>query len=221
MKLRHEYKHRINMADRLILRRRLSAIAGHDINSNADGTYRVKSLYFDNYMDKALKEKCDGLRLREKFRIRCYNDDASFIRLEKKSKIGNMCSKESVIITQEQCMKILNGDIGFLKESSNNLMCEFYAKIRYQLLRPKCIVAYTRESFVYEPGNVRITLDYDICRSSNTKAFLAKDNIFIQPNKDCILEVKYDEFLPQIIRNAVQTTSRRAAAYSKYAAMRF
>lgn len=221
MKLRHEHKHRINMSDILMLRRRLATVANHDSHSDADGTYVVKSLYFDNYMDKALKEKCDGLRRREKFRIRYYNDDTSFMRLEKKSKIGNLCSKESVVITYEQCKKILSGDIEFLRESSNNLMREFYAKMRYQLLRPKCIVAYTRESFVYEPGNVRITLDYHICRSSNTRAFLDKDNIFIQPSDASVLEVKYDEFLPQIIRNAVQTKSRRASAFSKYAAMRF
>ncbi len=221
MKPRHEYKHPINRSDMIQLRQRLSAITQRDPHADEDGTYVVKSLYFDNYMDKALKEKCDGLLNREKFRIRYYNNDTSFIRLEKKSKAGGMCFKESVRLTEEECQRILKGDTKFLRVSENNLMREFYAKMRYQLLKPKCIVAYRRESFVYGPGNVRITLDSDIGKSTNVLGFLNEDIVFVKPSVGSVLEVKYDEFLPQVIRNAVGMQSRRATAFSKYAAMRF
>jgi len=89
MKLRHEYKHIINMSDLLQLKMRLGAALQHDEHSGEDGTYYIKSLYFDNYMDKAYREKKDGVNKREKFRIRYYNNDISFIRLEKKSKINS------------------------------------------------------------------------------------------------------------------------------------
>ena len=220
MKFRHEYKHQINLADIYGLRTRLSAVVKHDSNCNADGTYFVKSLYFDNYMDKALREKIDGVNRREKFRIRYYGTDTSFIRLEKKSKINGLCNKISCKITAEECQKIIDGDIEFMKDSEYTLMRELYSKMKYQLLRPKCIVAYTRECFVYPPGNVRVTLDMNICGSNNVKEFLNPDLPFLQTYHEAILEVKWDEYLPQIIRDLVQVKSRRSAAFSKYAAIR-
>ncbi len=220
MKFRHEYKHQINLADIYGLRTRLSAIVKHDSNCDADGTYFVKSLYFDNYMDKALREKIDGVNKREKFRIRYYGTDTSFIRLEKKSKINGLCNKVTCRITAEECKKIIDGDIDFMKDSEYELMRELYSKMKYQLLRPKCIVAYTRECFVYRCGNVRVTLDMNICGSNNVREFLNPDLPFLQTYHEAILEVKWDEYLPQIIRDCVQVKSRRSAAFSKYAAIR-
>lgn len=221
MKFRHEYKHQVNLSDIIGLKTRLSAISKHDTHSGQDGTYLVKSLYFDNYADKALKEKIDGLNKREKFRIRYYDADTTFMRLEKKSKINGLCNKESVRISAEDFKKIINGDISFLIESDENLLRELYAKMTYQVLRPKCVVAYRRECFVYPPGNVRITLDSDICGSSNVNDFLNPDLKFLRLFHTSILEVKWDEFLPQIIKDAVQLKNRRASAFSKYAAVRF
>ena len=221
MKFRHEYKHQINLADIYSLRTRLSAVAKHDKHADDDGTYFIRSLYFDNYMDKALKEKQDGVNKREKFRIRYYGKDTSFIKLEKKSKINGLCNKLSCKISAEECRKIIDGDFEFLLSSENELMRELYAKIKYQLLRPKCVVAYTRECFVYPTGNVRVTIDTNICGSNNVKEFLNPDQKFLQLFHTSILEVKWDEFLPGIIRDCVQIKSRRSAAFSKYAAVRF
>ena len=220
MKFRHEYKHQINLADIYGLRTRLSAVVKHDSHASDDGTYFIKSLYFDNYMDKALREKIDGVNKREKFRIRYYGTDTSFIKLEKKSKINGLCNKVSCPITAEECQKIIDGDIEFMKDSEFELMRELYSKMKCQLLRPKCIVAYTRECFVYPPGNVRVTIDMNICGSNNVKEFLNPDLPFLQTYHDSILEVKWDEYLPQIIRDLVQVKSRRSAAFSKYAAIR-
>ena len=220
LKFRHEYKHQINLADIYGLRTRLSAVAKHDSNCDENGTYFVKSLYFDNYMDKALREKIDGVNKREKFRIRYYGTDTSFIRLEKKSKINGLCNKMSCRITAEECQKIIDGYTDFMKNSEYELMRELYSKMKYQLLRPKCIVAYTRESFVYPPGNVRVTIDMNICGSNNVKEFLNPDLPFLQTYHEAILEVKWDEYLPQIIRDCVQVKSRRSTAFSKYAAIR-
>ncbi len=221
MKFRHEYKHQINLADIFVLKARLLAVAKHDSNAGEDGAYYIKSLYFDNYADKALREKIDGVNKREKFRIRYYGTDVSFIRLEKKSKINGLCSKESAEITAEECEKIIDGDINFLAERDSGLLNELYAKMKYQILRPKCIVAYRRECFVYPPGNVRVTIDTDICGSNNVKEFLNPDLEFVQTYRNSVLEVKWDEYLPQIIRDCVQVKSRRSAAFSKYAAVRF
>lgn len=221
MKFRHEYKHIISFADIIPLKKRLSAVAKHDIHSGEDDTYFIKSLYFDNYTDKALREKLDGVNNREKFRIRYYGTDTDFIRLEKKSKINGLCNKVSCQISAEECKKIIYGDIAFMKTSERELLRELYAKMNFRLLRPKCIVAYRRECFVYPPGNVRVTIDSEICGSGNTAEFLNPELKFTRLYRNAVLEVKWDEFLPQIIRDCVQIKSRHSGAFSKYAAVRF
>ena len=204
----------------LVLRARLGAVAKPDPFA-ANGKYLVRSLYFDTADDKALREKIDGVNMREKFRIRYYNDDIAFIRLEKKSKRNGLGTKYSARLTAPQVQKILDGDIDFLMDSDNSLLQEFYAKIRYQGLRPRTIVDYTREPFVYDAGNVRVTMDYDIRTSLNCAAFLDPDCVTI-PAGDApsILEVKWDAYLPSIIRDAVQLPGRRVSAFSKYAQCR-
>lgn len=220
MKYRNEWKHEINFGDMLILRQRLSAVAKRDAHT-IDGKYEIRSLYFDTPTDKALREKIDGVNFREKFRIRYYNGDLSFIRLEKKSKINGLCLKESAPLTVEQTQAILDGDHSRMLSYGVPLITELYSKMKGEGLRPKTIVDYTREPFVFAPGNVRITLDYNIRSGIQSTDFLNPDCVTV-PVGDApiILEVKWDEYLPDIIRDVVQLANRRVGAFSKYAMCR-
>lgn len=218
---RHELKHYINYADLVELRSRLPFVTGPDENSIDGKGYRVKSLYFDNYNDKALREKVDGINEREKFRLRLYNNDSSLIRLEKKSKRNGICYKDSVVISEQECMRLLDGDFAVLTERKDPLCMELYAKMHYQQLRPKNIVDYMREAYVYPMGNVRVTLDHDIRTSLNVHDFLNAEPVPIPLPGVYILEVKYDSFLPEIICGIVSLSSRRSASFSKYASTRF
>ena len=216
MKYRHEWKHEINQTDRMILLKRLPAVMQRDRHV-IDGQYQIRSLYFDTPTDKALYEKIDGVNEREKFRIRFYNGDTSFIVLEKKSKINNLCGKESVRLTEEEAQKIADGDIGWLLSREEPLLIEFYSKMKSQILRPKTIVDYTREPFWFGPGNVRVTIDHDIRTGEFRTDFLNPETLTIPAGESpIILEVKWDEFLPDIIRDAVSLPSRRVTAFSKY-----
>lgn len=217
---RHELKHYINYADALQLRSRLSHVVSRDKNDRQGQGYRVKSLYFDNYSDKALKEKINGVNDREKFRLRLYSNNVNFIRLEKKSKSSGICFKESTMVSKEECKRLLDGDIDVLKENGSPLCLELHSKMHYQQLRPKNIVDYRREAFVYPMGNVRVTLDYDIRTSYNIHDFLTDKLIPIPISGVYILEVKYDNFLPEIIRGLVSLASRKNTAFSKYAVTR-
>lgn len=218
MKFRHELKHSINTVEYMSIRQRIDAVCKKDENS--DGAYTVKSLYFDNFNDEALKEKLEGFNKREKFRIRYYGTDKSFIRLEKKSKINSLCNKVSAVITEEEVSKIIKNDYAFLKDSNKPLLCELYSKMTTKMLKPKTIVTYKREAFVYSAGNVRITFDSDIRTGMNSIDFLNDDAIAVSTGSNTILEVKYDEFIPQIILDAVQTGGQSAKAFSKYAVAR-
>ena len=219
MDFRHEWKHEINYSDMIVLRQRLRAVARADPHA-VDGRYTVRSLYFDDLTDRALREKLDGVDRREKFRIRYYNGDPSLIRLEKKSKRGGLGSKESAVLTGAEARAVADGELDWMPASGRPLVQELYSKMR-RGLRPKTIVDYTREPFTYAPGNVRVTLDYDIRTGLSCTDFLDPNCVTV-PAGDApiILEVKWDAFLPDIIRDAVQLPGRRVSAFSKYAQCR-
>ena len=219
-KYRHEWKHVLNTGDLLILRQRLRAVMESDPHA-IDGKYYIRSLYFDNPDDKALREKIDGVNMREKFRIRLYNCDSSVIHLEKKSKRNGLGTKYSAVLTAEQAQKIVDGDIDWMLRSDHPLIQELYCQMRYQGMRPKTIVDYTREPFIFRPGNVRVTLDYDIRTGLGCTDFLNPDAVTIPAGDAPILvEVKWDEFLPSIIRDLVSIPDRRVGSFSKYAQCR-
>lgn len=222
LEYRHEYKHAINLLDYHSLRQRVRIIARLDSNAGPDGHYHIRSLYFDNDDDKALREKIYGLPNREKFRIRLYNIDDAFIRLEKKSKVNGLCNKQSTALTREQTERILEGDILWMAESDDPLIVEFYSKIRFQRLRPRTIVDYRREAYIFPYGNVRVTFDSDI-RTGLYSTGLFNNRIptlRVGEPGVLLLEVKYDNFLPDLIRDLIQTNTRRTEAFSKYAACR-
>lgn len=221
MDFRHEWKHEISLSDMITIRQRMRAIAKPDEHA-VDGKYLIRSLYFDTPSDKALREKLDGVNEREKFRIRYYNDNLSVIHLEKKSKLGGLGNKQMCSLSQEEAQAIVDGNLGWMMQCNDRpLIQELYAKMTIQGLRPRTIVDYTREPFVYGPGNVRVTLDYDIRTGLECVDFLNRNCVTI-PAGDApiILEVKWDNFLPSIIRDAVQLPNRRTGAFSKYAACR-
>lgn len=220
MEFRHEWKHEINASDMIALRQRLRVIARPDAHA-VGGKYMIRSLYFDTPADKVLREKLDGVNIREKFRIRYYNDDLSFIRLEKKSKRGGLGNKQSAKLSAAETQAIVNGHYEWMADCQRPLVQELYRKMADQGLRPKTIVDYTREPFTYGPGNVRVTLDYDIRTGLLCTDFLDPNCVTVPAgNAPAILEVKWDAFLPSIIRDAVQLDGRRTSAFSKYAACR-
>lgn len=220
MVLRHEWKHRLAPEDLPELRQRLRHLLGPDPNADG-GRYEIRSLYFDSPSDKALREKLDGVDRREKFRLRCYNRDFTFICLEKKSKRNGLGWKEKAAVTPHQVRALLEGEFGWMLESGEPLLQELYCKCTLQGLRPRTIVDYTREPFVYPPGNVRVTLDYDLRTSPGCVDFLDPACVTI-PAKEApaLLEVKWDAFLPDLVREVVQIPRRRASAFSKYALCR-
>lgn len=221
-KYRHETKHEIRYSEYLAIKSRLKVIAGLDKNVGEASEYFIRSLYFDNYQDKALREKIYGVNIREKFRLRYYNGNDQYINLEKKQKNNGLCHKESVGITKEEVLELLKGNYEFLKESTHPLKLEFYTKVTNQLLRPRVIVDYVREPYIYEPGNMRITFDKNIRSGLYSQDFFNPNmvSIPVASQDTVLLEVKYDEFLPEVIAMCLQVNERQKSAFSKYATSR-
>ena len=208
-----------------MLKSRFKALLKPDPFANENGEYFIRSLYFDTHENKALYEKIDGVPCRHKYRIRFYNHDASRINLENKIKRFNSVSKLSCNITKEEVEKIINGEYDFLKDSNEPLKIAFYQEITAEKLLPRTIVDYTRTPFVYPHGNVRITLDSDIRSPSGQIGVNDMFNpntptVSVFPDERCVLEVKYDEFLPDFIHRIIQTEVTMTSSMSKYAACR-
>lgn len=220
MDFRHEWKHEITTSDLAALRARLQVLMTPD-SHGVNGRYQIRSLYFDTPADKALWEKRNGVDPREKFRLRYYDGDLSVIRLEKKSRRNGLGSKVSAPLSPQEAQSIMDGTRGWMAGCGRPLVEELYHKMAVQGLRPKTIVDYTREAFVYAPGNVRVTLDHHLRTGLQCVDFLNPDCVTVPAgDASAVLEVKWDTFLPDLIRDAVQLVGRRTAPFSKYAACR-
>jgi hypothetical protein len=191
-----------------------------DSNANSDGTYRIRSLYFDSPGDKALKDKINGVDKREKFRLRRYIGHG-LINLEKKSKLHGLCYKQAVSLNAKEAAAIIKGDYSFMNDPERELLYEFYSKIKSQTLKPKTLVEYNREAFTYAAGNVRVTFDSGLHTGVYSKDFLS-DTVPLIPTGDgsILMEIKYDEFIPDEIYKATGLNARSAEAVSKYALCR-
>lgn len=202
----------------------LRTIMQPDPHADQDGQYLITSLYFDNCFDKALREKRDGLNQREKFRLRYYGSAPEKIFLEKKQKHAGLCLKSAAPLTLAECELLLAGQRDWmLAQSERPLLAELAFKAQTQLLRPRTVVRYSRVPFIYAPGNVRVTFDCNLCTGLSADAFLDDAALALcsRPLQGgIILELKYDEFLPDVIRAALQPYCGTLQAFSKYAQCR-
>ena len=220
MDYRHEIKHIISPGDAFAIRTNLSAVASIDPHAAEKGFYLIRSLYFDDPLDTALREKLDGVNERRKFRIRYYNDDLSYIMLECKMKRDGVGAKPQQRLTLEEVQRLLFGDTSWLITSGKPLLAMLYTEMKLRRLAPRIVVEYKRVPIVYAPGNVRVTIDWDI-RTGQPRDFLDHKGLTLPIEEDVtLLEVKWDNYLPTVIRRAAALKSRTPTAFSKYAACR-
>ena len=214
---RNEWKYLINTGEKEFLRLRLKSFLKLDPYAGTGG-YMIRSLYFDDYWNCAYQEKEAGIMVRKKYRIRIYNYSDKSIRLERKKKFGSYIYKESAPLTRKEVEKILSGDYEFLLKSPYPLCREFYIECVCNIMRPRSIVDYDREPWIMDEGTVRITFDSDV------KAAVGGFDIFdptlpafsvLEPGK-LIMEVKFTEMLPQIIREILPPQAAEFTAVSKY-----
>ena len=221
-KYRHELKFKISESAAEVLKQKLSLVMGTDNNAYFDdGSYLIKSLYFDDLNSKSYYEKLDGVLYRKKYRIRIYNDDDSFIRLEKKMKHNNMTAKEQMLISKDIYCKILEGKLNEI-DNASGLLLEFINDCRTKGLIPSIIVGYHRTAYTYPISDVRITFD------SNIESGLYNYDLFdtemptyrVDERGKIVLEVKFNEILPLHIANILNDIPSCREAVSKFAICR-
>lgn len=215
---RHEYKYLLDSPMEQILQIRAAGLLALDAHVQEEGSYVIRSLYFDDLYDSCLRENDAGTDPRSKFRIRYYNHNTDKIHLEKKSKTRGMTRKEACDLTLEECAMLVRGEIPDVDDTMPAIKKQLLLEMRLRNLMPKVIVSYERVPYVYPGGNVRITFDRDISSSVELSAFLSGDYPTrpILPVGSSILEVKWDEVMPLHIKEVMQLNQLQWTAFSKY-----
>lgn len=217
-RFRHEFKYLISAAQVPMIKNRILHLLPADPNAGEKGNYSIRSLYFDDYADRCYYENENGTDPREKFRIRIYNHSSERITLELKQKERGMTHKASCPLTEAQARMLMAGKILPDIASQHPLLQKLSAQMLSRRLRPVVIVEYERTPFIYENGNVRVTLDMNISASRAVGSFL-DESIPRRPVMAAgqhLLEVKYDAYLPDFIYRNLQLESLTHTAYSKY-----
>lgn len=202
-----------------VLQARLKTVLRPDYNQSGDEGYQITSVYFDDLYDTHLQDTEDGNRLREKYRIRIYNDSFETIKLEIKYKRDSRVFKRAETISAEQMKRLLAGQcIPDKSPSADSTITLFNLAIANRGLRPRVIVEYDRAAYVFDAGNVRITLDRNLRASTDLDGFIHKNQAYYRPvpEFDRVLEVKYDEFLPGFIARLLETGNMNQTSFSKY-----
>ena len=204
-------------ADLALLAGRLKSVMSQDIHQEGD-CYEIRSLYFDDAWDRCMDENEAGVDQREKYRIRIYDPKSDVIHLEIKEKNSGLTKKRSCDLSREECYAIMEGSLP-LRLDGRAPLNSLQMQMRCAKMEPKVIIAYERTAFVHPSGNVRITFDRNIMASRCCCEFL-EDRVSgmtpVLPSGMHVLEVKYDEFLPDVIAQQLEIGKLRKTAFSKY-----
>ena len=204
-------------ADILLLSGRLKTVMSQDIHQEGD-CYEIRSLYFDDAWDRCMEENEAGIDRREKYRIRIYDPREDVIHLEIKEKNRGLTKKRACDLSRQECLGLMEGSVP-LKPDGRAPLNSLLLQMRCARMEPKVIIAYERTAFVHPSGNVRITFDRNILASKCTEDFL-EDRVSgmtpVLPAGVHVLEVKYDEFLPDTIAKQLEIGKLRKTAFSKY-----
>lgn len=218
-KFRHEYKYLISAAQIPVLRSRICGLMHPDPHAGGDGMYRIRSVYFDDASDRCFRDNEIGVDGKAKYRIRIYNGSDARIRLELKEGHRGRKHKTSDILTRAQADRLLDGKASWPDECAPmRVLPGLNADILTNGMHPVIIVEYDRIPYIYRYGNVRVTFDLGISSSADIDHFFSPHIARrpIMPAGMHLMEVKFDEFLPDTIYRALQLENLRQTTFSKY-----
>lgn len=214
---RCEWKYYISLAEYYYLRDMLCNIMTPDPNMGPKDEYFIRSLYFDSMDNVDHESKMAGIENRKKIRLRIYGTDTDKVKLEVKNRFNSYMLKESLVISRNDANEIINCNYNVLDKYENDVARKVRNIMSDELYSPKVIVDYEREAFVYPEHNVRVTFDKNIRAAFSDRLFdpeLGMIPIIREPVM--VLEVKYDQMLPEYIKNVISTARILNSSVSKY-----
>lgn len=215
--MRHELKYILTPVQYVALRSSLKWVMQPDEHTSESGEYFIRSIYFDSPDRIALREKLDGVNLRKKYRIRFYNGDAGYCRLECKEKTGTRIMKHSEALTGQQVQDLIFGHPDSWPEGGP-LLQEMQLRIGSEGFAPAVTVDYVREPYVLLLSDLRITFDKEIAWGAVEGCLTHERYLSNIYGDNIVLEVKYNEYLPEHISHILSSVGPVQTAASKYAA---
>jgi len=217
-KFRHELKYICSELELQVVERKLRCVMRPDPHADGNGEYLIRSVYFDDCRRSRFFENEDGVDPREKFRLRIYNCSDERISLEKKIKSHGMTAKQSCRVDRETCMKMLRGEPLWHCLGRHPLLDEWILMRDSTRLHPVMLGEYVRKPYVYPLGNVRITFDRFITASGRVEGFFDRQisRVAVLPTGYHVLEVKYDDFLPDTIYRLIDSGHMQQTTFSKF-----
>ena len=215
--LRREEKYLLNLEEYYQYKKILHQILSTDCFSK-NGSYMVRSLYFDTIDDKDFFDKIEEQNLRKKIRIRIYDRAATEAKIELKQKENVFQRKRSLRISRKDAQSIIEGNTSVLLDYKTDFALELYSIMVMDCYKPKCIVEYQREAFLAKENNIRLTFDSQI-KATESNYDLFSDNLPLSSVinfEQVIFEVKYDKFLLSYISDVIGQIDRRPVSASKY-----
>ncbi len=199
----------------------LDGLMIQDEHNGIDG-YIIRSLYFDTVYDDDFFEKLEGIETRRKIRLRIYDPKHDFAMLEMKQKQGVSQRKRSLRMTKQDAEALIRGEYEVLLGYQEEFAKECYALMQTRCYRPKTIVQYNRKAYIAKENKIRVTFDNNII-ATESNFDLFSENLVMYPVLDkfnVVLEVKFNGFLLDYIRQFINTINKSELSVSKYALAR-
>ena len=193
--------------------------------------YEVRSLYFDSNFQHSFLEKRDGIAIRKKLRIRYYpsfsKDSQKFAFIEIKKKFNENVAKSRIYVPLDKAIKILNSnhtEAKYFYENSSAqdkaTLKEIWFLYKKHNLKPVCVVSYFRQPFMSRVEKTfRLTFDTNLkVRKYNLDLNFGGGSKDIVPPNICIMEVKFNNIIPNWAIKIIQKNDCVQYKISKFAA---
>lgn len=212
--LRHEEKYPVTSEQYRQLRelgRRTLLCDPH----TTDGIYLVRSLYFDTWKGKDYHAAMHGDLARHKMRLRTYDTDEAFYRLEEKYKKNGLSGKRDSLLTPAQAHEVAEGNYTHLEQTVpyGSRLAKILQRDDY---RPALTVNYWRDVFYLPEDDFRLTLDWDIAYGAPESFWHPEQTLTPDPDSPIVLEVKYRTAPPAWLTKNLEEIGVVLGQNSKY-----
>ena len=213
--MRSETKHLLSRTEAARLKERLKFLMKPDSYS-PDGSYKVRSLYFETPDRRDMFDKDVGAYARRKIRLRIYDPNQQKAKLELKEKRGSVQRKRSAWVTKAMALRLIEGDFSVLYNRNDPFLDELYVMMTTEIYRPFVVVEYDRQAYTYPLGDVRVTFDSGVRASRSNFNIFDPDMQFVSVFPDVVAEIKYTGYFPEILSDIISDHCPVRDSVSKY-----
>jgi SPX domain protein involved in polyphosphate accumulation len=227
---RYEFKYLV--PERLVPEIRATALTTSKIDryADSDGTYLIRSLYFDTPRFDLYWANDREQGDRYKMRARVYPGKKSPVFLEVKRRVKDVIIKTRAPVPADAWLDVIAGREGALSALSPSVRTgsiNFIKRVHRHHLNPVALIEYEREAYVSEVDSyARLTFDRKITVQPRDRLdfeaipgrWRAVDHVMKTqtPEPVCVLELKFERRPPSWMAAFVKRLGLNRYSFSKY-----